>query len=163
MKTIIRKKTPPGFEYERNSETANLLGLDNSFKSRSISSITVNQAVNKDGDYYVGKDGTAEIIIEGKTHNLSIQSSLVSHHVLSNNHNLLTGSFETEIADESGKTLPTTIGFTKIVETGEEFFLVTIGTLEDGPVVLPFGDDSFGTQEIYDIIWSQANVEEVQN
>lgn len=91
---------------------------------------------------------------------ISLLIVLISHAELKNGQNLLTGSLETEITDTNGKTVPTTISFTSIVETGDQFFYVAMGTLEEGPVVLSFGDDSFGTEEIYNIVRGIGNVEE---
>lgn len=123
-------------------------------------SITVNQELRNDGDYLIGNGGSIDLSIEGKKHSLSIQSSLVSHFELKNGNHLLSGSFETEIEQDSGTLIPATVSFTSIVETGEGIYSVTMGTIEEGPVVLIFGDDNFATQEIRDIIREQANIEE---
>ncbi|MDQ0088975.1 hypothetical protein J2T12_002385 [Paenibacillus anaericanus] len=145
------EKTPPGF-----------IGLNKTEKSqynRNISSINVNQELSKDGDYFVGKGGSVELVIGGETHNFSIQSSLISHYLLKSGQNLLTGSFETKMNDTNGKSVSATISFAGIVETGEEIFLVPLGTIEEGQVVLAFGDDKFATQEIQELIREQANIE----
>jgi len=59
----------------------------------------------------------------------------------------------------NGKLVTATISFTGIVETGEEIFLVPLGTRKKGQVVLAFGDDKFATQEIQELIRGQANIE----
>lgn len=159
-------KVPPGFDHANNAATAKRLGIEGNKtailarNSNNSSSLTINQEIKKEGDYYVGEGGTGELIIEGKKHNFTINSSNISHAELKNGQNLLTGSLETEITDTNGKTVPTTISFTSIVETGDQFFYVAMGTLEEGPVVLSFGDDSFGTEEIYNIVRGIGNVEE---
>lgn len=168
------EKIPDGFDNENNVETAQRLGISEQKISRSEAttfsqkfrfikskdSLTVNQELRKDGDYLIGSGGSIDLSIEGKKHNLSILSSLVSHFELKNGNHLLTGSFETEIEQDNGNSVPSTVSFTSIIETGEGIFSVTMGTIEEGPVVLIFGDDSFATQEIYDIIREQANIEE---
>ncbi|NOJ71319.1 hypothetical protein [Paenibacillus alvei] len=179
------KKVPPGFAKKKNVETGKKLGINvdtaqkseiseattssqklmsrsivSSQESRSIDSLTVNQELRKEGDYFVGSGGSIELSIQGKKHNLAILSSRVSHFGLKNGNNLMTGSFETEIKDDNGNLVPSTVSFASIIETGEKFFYVAMGTFEDGPVVLSFGDDSFGTQEIRDLVRGQANIEE---
>lgn len=161
------QKTPPGFDKKQNVETAQKLGIGKATSIRqklmsniSSDSITLNQEVRKEGDYFVGSGGSIELSIEGKKYNLAILSSKVYHFELKNGHNLMTGSFETEMKDVNGNLVPSTVSFTSIIETGERFFYVVMGTIEDSPVVLSFGDDSFGTQEIYDIVRDQANIEE---
>ncbi|MDR0267694.1 MAG: hypothetical protein LBJ26_06225 [Paenibacillus sp.] len=99
----------------------------------------------------VGSGGNIELCIGGKKHALAIQSSRVSHFELKNGNNFLTGSFETGIKRDNGKLYPSTVSFASIIETGESSFYVPMG------VVLAFGNDSFGTQEIYDIVRKQAN------
>ncbi|MDR6726151.1 hypothetical protein J2W91_004657 [Paenibacillus amylolyticus] len=158
---------PPGFDDVENLETAQKLGLSSSnnnsllaMNDSSNNSLTINQEIKKDGELFVGEGGTGELILGGKKHNFNINSSNISHAELENGHNLLTGSFESEITDNNGHLVPTTITFTRIVETDDQFFYVAIGTIEEGPVVLSFGDDSFGTEEIYRLVREQANIEE---
>ncbi|MCK6075369.1 hypothetical protein [Paenibacillus silvae] len=167
------KKIPPGFDKKENIETGKKLGIDvKSAQSEATTftkklravfnkdSITVHQELTSDGDYLVGSGGSIDLNMDGQKHNLSILSSLVSHFELKNGTHLLTGSFETEIQQDDGTLVPSTVSFTSIVETGEGIYSVTMGTIEDGPVVLMFGDDNFATQEIRDIIRGQANFEE---
>lgn len=171
------KKTPPGFDKKKNIETGKKIGINveaaqksgisdaTTFSQKlgsaiSNDTITVNQELRKDGDYFVGSGGSIELNIEGKKHTLAILSSLVSHFKLKNGNNLMTGSFESEMKDTNGNLVPSTVSFISINETGERFFYVVMGTVEEGPVVLSFGDDSFGTQEIRDIVRGQSNIEE---
>ncbi|WP_145321540.1 hypothetical protein [Paenibacillus xylanexedens] len=167
------KKIPPGFDKRENVETGKKLGINVKTAQSETStlrkklrsaiskdSITVNQELRNDGDYLVGNGGSIDLSMDGKKHNLSILSSLVSHYELKNGNHLLTGSFETEIKQDNETTVPSTVSFTGIVETGEGIYSVTMGTIEEGPVVLIFGDDNFATQEIRDIIREQANIEE---
>lgn len=172
-KNYNANKFPPGFDKKKNVETGKKLGINvktaqseaSTFSEKlrsplSKDSITVNQELRNDGDYLIGNGGSIDLSIEGKKHSLSIQSSLVSHFELKNGNHLLSGSFETEIEQDSGTLIPATVSFTSIVETGEGIYSVTMGTIEEGPVVLIFGDDNFATQEIRDIIREQANIEE---
>nr|WP_154958368.1 hypothetical protein [Paenibacillus xylanexedens] len=157
---------PPGFNSEENEKTAKSLGINRSDNASIMSisnnenSLTLNQEIQKEGDIFTGDGGTGEIVIEGKKHQFTINSSNIAHTELKNGNNLLTGTLETELVDMNGKALPTTISFTRIVETGDQFSYVAIGTIEEGPVVLSFGNEDFGTEEIRNFIKENANIEE---
>lgn len=153
-------KVPPSFGINEYTNTAKKIGINNKAQLiQGVNSISVNQNLKKDGDYFVGAGGTITLTIGGNPHKLIIQSSYVTHDRLKNGQNFLTGTFETEMNDENDKAVSTTVTFASLVETGEEFFYVTIGTLEEGPIVLPYGDDSFATAEMKDIVGGQANFE----
>ncbi|WIV20262.1 hypothetical protein QPK24_06090 [Paenibacillus polygoni] len=150
------EKIPPLFDGPNNLKTAKNFGFDDfGDLSSANSTISIDQELKPDGDYLVGEGGTGELLIKGTKYHFTIDSSLISHVELKNGQNLLTGSFETKINDKEGRPIPATISFTNIVETEEQFFYVTLGSL-----VLPFGDDRFETEEIQKIIRELGNVEE---
>ncbi|MBD7966670.1 hypothetical protein [Paenibacillus gallinarum] len=150
------EKIPPLFDGLNNLKTAKNFGFDDfDDLSSTNSTISINQEIKPDGDYLVGEGGTGELLIRGTKYNFTIDSSLISHVELKNGQNLLSGSFETKINDKDGKPIPATISFTNIVETEDQFFYVQLGSF-----ILAFGDDRFGTEEIYKIIRKLGNLEE---
>ncbi len=153
---------PPGFDGEDNIDSAARIGIQNfSILSRSNNSLSINQELKPSGDFYIGKGGTGTLTIAGNTFDFIIEDASTKTATLSSGNTLLWGTFETTIKDINEKNMVTTISSASIVESGERFSYVTMGTYEDGAVVLPFGDSDFlKDDEITKILLEDNEVQE---
>lgn len=138
----------PGFE---NFETAKKFGFE-SFADidPNRTKLVVKQELYPEGGYYVGK-GMGELYINGVKYDLAIESSLVEHEKLKSGDTLLWGSFDGKIKLDDEKPLSTTVSFTMIPETAKGGYYVMLGG-----VFLPFGNDSFDSDEIRNIVYRRV-------